>query len=80
MKSFVDLMIFVEITKMKSTCISDGISNFTKEEQPEKALSPIEETEEGIIRSFNEEHLWKAKKPIDVIDVGMFTFPKDEHS
>lgn len=39
------------------TCISDGISNFTKEEQPEKALSPIEETEEGIIRSFNEEHL-----------------------
>lgn len=57
----------------------EGIVTCLKDEQPEKALSLITFTEEGISISVISEQSLKALQPIETTEAGMVILFKEEH-
>ena len=55
------------------------IENISNDGQLEKAFSPIEIIEEGIVILINDEHPEKAFFPILVTEEGIVIFFNDEH-
>ena len=55
-----------------------GMVTEAREEQPLKALLPIDVTDEGMVTEAREKHPWKAYSPIDVTDEGMVTEAREE--
>ena len=75
--NYIRYIVALELIARLLVFILDGIVICVSDLQEEKALLPIEVTEEGISIFTSDVHDWKAYSPIDVTEGGINTCVSD---